>query len=141
MIQSSDVSRVGESMSTEALNLTANAPLKEVAQILVDRGLSGAAVVDAEGRALGVVSQTDLLRHFLKHGNLQGTAEDAMTALAVSLPADATMAQAASVMAKERIHRAVVHNTSGHVIGMLTSSDVVRWVAQHEAHSSSDESA
>jgi CBS domain-containing protein len=62
-----------------------------------------------------------------------------MTALAVSLPADASMARAASVMAKEGIHRAVVHNQSGHVIGMLTSLDVVRWVAEHKQLVSPDE--
>ena len=52
---------VADVMTTDVVKVRPSMPLKEVAEILISRGISGVPVVDAEGRVLGVVSETDIL--------------------------------------------------------------------------------
>jgi CBS domain-containing protein len=41
-----------------------------------------------------------------------------------------TLPQAAAVMASARVHRVLVVSSEGTVVGILTTLDVVRWVAR-----------
>jgi CBS domain-containing protein len=51
-------------MSCEVIRLHQEMSIKEASLILVKNGISGAPVVDAEGRCIGVFSTTDLLRSY-----------------------------------------------------------------------------
>src|SRR5690606_11773845 len=48
-------------MTTDVVTVPPTAPFKEVARVLVSRGISAVPVVDEESRLLGVVSEADLL--------------------------------------------------------------------------------
>src|SRR4026208_1594750 len=48
-------------IATAVISVTAVAPLKEVAQTLIDHRISGVPVVDDSGRVVGVVSEGDFL--------------------------------------------------------------------------------
>jgi CBS domain-containing protein len=105
-------------------------------------------VVDAEGRPQGVVSTTDLLRERRdrddtevvdrSHGpmvrgmhelSLAGaTAGDVMTPVPLAVHESDTVAHAAALMAFEGIHRVVVVGDDGRVVGVLASTDVLRWI-------------
>jgi CBS domain-containing protein len=50
-------------MTSEPVTIPADAPLTEAIQLLVDRHISAAPVVDRGGRAIGVVSRTDIVEH------------------------------------------------------------------------------
>jgi CBS domain-containing protein len=50
-------------MSSNPLSLRDDATLHEAIAFLVDRGISGAPVIDEAGRPVGVLSQTDILIH------------------------------------------------------------------------------
>jgi CBS-domain-containing membrane protein len=52
---------VRQVMRREVLTVSPATPLKDVAQLLVDRRISGVPVVDDDGRVLGVVSEADFL--------------------------------------------------------------------------------
>jgi CBS domain-containing protein len=62
---------VADVMTTDVVKVRPSLPLKDVAELLLSRGISGVPVVDAEGRLLGVVSETDIL------AKEQGTVERA----------------------------------------------------------------
>ena len=53
--------RAREVMSSPVVTVPPDAPLKEVAAILVERGINAVPVVDGEGRLVGIVSEADLL--------------------------------------------------------------------------------
>ena len=63
--------RVSELMTEKVLTIGPEAPIKDVAKILVDNGISGLPVCDIEGRVLGVVSEGDILykEHDPKEGH------------------------------------------------------------------------
>src|SRR6185503_16023102 len=52
-----------EMMSPNPLSLRENLTLKEAIAFLVDRNISGAPVIDAAGRPVGVLTQSDVLVH------------------------------------------------------------------------------
>jgi CBS domain-containing protein len=53
--------RVRELMTENVLTIGPEAPIKDVAKILVANGISGLPVCDIEGRVLGVISEGDIL--------------------------------------------------------------------------------
>jgi CBS domain-containing protein len=95
---------------------------------LLERGISGAPVVDDWGRVVGVVSKTDLLEHEVTSDRSARTVADVMMPMAFTLSPDAPIGQAAALMAYEGVHRIIVVDHRGCVIGLVTSLDIARWL-------------
>jgi CBS domain-containing protein len=76
---------------------------------------------------MGIVSKSDLLQ---RHQG--GRARDVMMPLVFSLAETATVGQAAALMAAEGIHRVVVTARDGSLLGIVSSLDVMRWLAERE---------
>ena len=62
--------RVSELMTEKVLTIGPEAPIKDVARILVANGISGLPVCDIERRVLGVVSEGDIL--YKEHDPTEG---------------------------------------------------------------------
>jgi CBS domain-containing protein len=136
---------VADVMTTDVVKVQPSMPLKEVAELLLSRGISGVPVVDAEGRVLGVVSETDILAkeqgsvdpRSLLHRLLSPgaraeqakldatTAAQAMTSPAVTIPPHATVAEAAAKMLEHCVNRLPVIDGPS-LRGIVTRADLVR---------------
>jgi len=130
--------------------------LESLAAMLLEHSVSGIPVVDAHGHLVGMVSKTDLLRHHHDHredktetraalddvamlaelgGGFHGvridlaTVSDVMMPIAFSITPDVPIAKAAALMACERIHRLPVVDSTGAICGILSTLDIVSWVA------------
>jgi CBS domain-containing protein len=103
-------------------------------------------VVDEQGRPVGVVSRSDLLRHgrdgeeepplrlagpYGGHGDYLGPGFHAD--VAAELVADVMMCLAFSLPETATLSRAAV-TSDGKVVGLISSLDVVRWLAQHDGY-------
>jgi predicted transcriptional regulator len=95
---------------------------------LLERGVSGAPVVDDWGRVVGVASKTDLVEHEVTSERGVKTVAEIMMPLAFTLPPEAPIGQAAALMAYEGVHRVIVVDRRGCVIGLVTSLDIARWL-------------
>ncbi len=95
---------------------------------LLERGVSGAPVVDDWGRVVGVASKTDLIEHEVTSERGVKTVAEIMMPMAFTLQAEAPIGQAAALMAYEGVHRVVVVDSRGCVIGLVTSLDIARWL-------------
>jgi CBS domain-containing protein len=123
-----------------------------VAMLLEER-MSGAPVVDDEGHPIGIVSKTDLLRHLHERGDViepgsdaavergfhatnvdSTTVRDVMMPVVFAIAEDTTIAAASALMAGEGIHRLPVLDRAGAVVGILSTLDVVRWVAERAGY-------
>ena len=127
--------------------------------LMIEHGVSGVPVVNHAGQAIGMVSKTDLVQEFgrrnqeedeptepLKvHGGgvdvelgpgfhldrmRNSTVADIMTPLTFALAETVPLVRAAALMAYEGVHRIVVTGAAGEVVGILTTLDVVRWLAR-----------
>jgi CBS domain-containing protein len=137
---------------TEVLALT---------NLFLEHGISSAPVVDASGSAIGIVSKTDLVHllvgaqeqpsHTARTPVIQGididvgpafdterlsglTVRDVMTHLAYSLGADASISRAAALMAYEGVHRIIVADAAGKPLGVVSSLDILRWIARRDGY-------
>jgi CBS domain-containing protein len=116
-------------MSRDLVCVSPDLPVEELVALLVDRGFSGVPVVDPQGKPIGVVSKSDLLGG--KGGEL---VRDIMMPIAFTLPESASLSHAAALMAYESIHRIPVVAMDGEVIGLVSSLDIVRWVAEQDGY-------
>jgi len=140
--------RVREVMTEDVLMIGPEAPLKDVAKILVEYRVSGLPVCDIEGHVVGVISEGDILykEHDPTEGqvggplgwivdgspNVQGaakaravTAGQAMTSPAVTIPPYESVSQAARIMCEHRVNRLPVVK-DGKLVGIVTRADLVR---------------
>lgn len=137
---------VRDLMTAEVLTVSPETPLKDVAAILAEHGISGVPVCDAGGRVLGVVSEGDILfkeqgvreRHggalaWLVDGSRwqdtlkasARTAGEAMTSPAITITQDRPAAAAARIMLDRAVNRLPVVR-DGVLVGIVSRSDLVR---------------
>jgi arabinose-5-phosphate isomerase len=119
----SDVMRSGEAVPRVA----AHAGFTELMREMSAKGLGAAAVVDAEGRAIGIFTDGDLRRQIETGADLRArTAAEVMHAGARTLRADALAAEAAEMMEQHRITSLLVVDAQGRLVGALNINDLMR---------------
>ncbi|MEV7689402.1 CBS domain-containing protein [Streptomyces bungoensis] len=134
---------VSDVMSHTVAAVGRRAPFKEIVQLMQDWRVSALPVLEGEGRVVGVVSEADLLPKeefrdsdpdratqaqrlgdLAKAGGL--TAGDLMTSPALTVRADATLAQAARTMAHARVKRLPVVDEVGMLQGVVSRTDLLK---------------
>jgi CBS domain-containing protein len=146
---------VRDVMTRPVKTVTTEAPLKDVARLLIDSGISGIPVVDTGGTVLGVVSEADFLVkeqgaqavHHRRFAGLLGedqetqvqlgkiaarTAGEAMTAPAVTIAPTRAIREAAELMTTRGINRLPVVE-DGRLVGIVTRADLVRAYLRSDA--------
>ncbi len=99
--------------------------------LMIKNHIGSIPVVDDRGKPVGMITKLDLIQQLSR---LDGrTAEDVMMPLAMSLDERASIAQAAGMMAAEDVHHVPVVAGSGAIMGIVSSLDIVRWLATNEA--------
>lgn len=147
--------RIRDLMTRDVLTIGPEAPIRDVAKILVEHRISGLPVCDIEGHVLGVVSEGDILykEHDPRDGQAGGalgwivdgapnfagyvkakalTAEKAMTAPAITIAPEATVAEAARLMSEHGVNRLPVVE-DGKLAGIVTRADLVRAFTRGDA--------
>jgi CBS-domain-containing membrane protein len=115
--------KVGEIMTRDVVTVPVDAPIREVAQLLARRRISGLPVCDDSGHIVGLVSEYDLIA---KPG--AQTAGDAMTRDVISVMEDTSVDEVRFLLVNRKIKRVPV--LSGQrVVGIVSRADLVREIA------------
>lgn len=122
--------RLADVIGVDTTCVRSDVTIEAVVALLIDGGLRAVPVVDESRRLVGIVSKTDLLRPRGSGKKRRKLVADIMTPVVHGLPEDAPMAYAISLMAFEGLHEVPVVDAGSHVVGMITSTDALRWVAQ-----------
>jgi len=138
-------------MTTEVVSVSPDASLSEIARVLLDRGISAAPVVDADGVPLGMVSEGDLIGRdetarearkdwwlaLLAEGetlhpeflaslqSIARKARDVMSAPLVTVGEEAGVDEIAKLLATHHIKRVPVLR-DGHIVGIVSRADLLR---------------
>ncbi|MFB6810738.1 CBS domain-containing protein [Streptomyces sp. NPDC056387] len=127
--------KVADLMTDEVVSVAPGTAFKDVAKLLAQYDISGVPVLDEEDRVSGVVSQTDLLAHAVpgpgsswENGTAvePPTAGDVMSAPAVTVRAEETVADAARLMTRRGIERLPVVDVEDRLVGIVTRRDLLR---------------
>lgn len=134
---------VSDVMTQSVAAIGRETAFKEIVRIMQERKVSALPVLERGGRVVGVVSEADLLpkeefrdgdpdrytqlrrlSDLAKAGAL--TAAELMTAPALTVEADATLAQAARTMARAKVKRLPVVDDSGMLRGIVSRADLLK---------------
>lgn len=120
--------RVSDFMDTTVHTVTADMEIRTAVRFLLDQRVTGAPVVDAEYRVVGVLSEKDCLR-LLAEGRdgdvAAGTVADYMSAEVTTVPPRMNIYFVAGMFLKDVVRRfPVVEN--GKLVGAITRFDILR---------------
>lgn len=144
---------VTQIMSTPAITLSPDTTVEEAIGVLVDAGIQGAPVVDADGGLVGLLDDDDLIisearlhapttieilgAYIPLPGDLKRFNEEVRQALgrtvgevmdddAPSIPVSATVEDAATLLHDRGVSRLAVLDGAGSVVGVVTRGDLVK---------------
>lgn len=120
---------VADLMTKSVVTLTEVETLAQAADTLSNLAVSGAPVCDANEKVVGVFSKSDLVNR-LVDGRLDtnATVGAHMTRITVALRPTDTILRAAEVMAEKMIHRVVVVDDDGRLVGIVSPLDILKAV-------------
>lgn len=119
----SDLMRSGDQVP----RVTPDARMSVLMREMSSKGLGAAAVVDAEGRAIGVFTDGDLRRLIETGADLRAlTAADVMHPGPRTIRAEALGVEAAELMEQSRITSVLVVDADGRLTGALSINDLMR---------------
>lgn len=137
--------RAKDIMTTPVITVTPETPLKEVAALLVDRGISAVPVVGDAEELVGIVSEADLVplettpdprsRIILRRWRrfrVPRTAGQVMIREVVALSEDADVSEVAWLMLEKRVKRIPIV-AAGRVTGIVSRRDVIKVLARTDA--------
>ncbi len=137
-------------MTRDVVSAGPDMTIRDAMELLSERHISGAPVIDG-GKVVGIFSSSDLLalladlndttpsltfrRRKSRTTPLEDvTVDEVMTRKVQSLPPDCSIEEAAQVMIKKQIHRVLVMEGDT-VLGIVSTSDVAKAVAEHKIRS------
>jgi CBS domain-containing protein len=145
--------RARDVMTTDVITVDPDMTVQAFATLLAERGISGAPVVDADGRLVGIISEGDLL-HRAEIGTAQRhrvrrrswwldhfaselardyvksharTIREIMTRDVVTVTEDTELAEVASLLESKRVKRVPVMRERK-VVGIISRANIVRAV-------------
>jgi CBS domain-containing protein len=125
----------GDYMTIMPIVISPDARIEDAERMLEVHEVTGLPVVD-DGRLVGVISQTDILRgsgdvHSAVRRRYTGLrVADLMSSPAVTVDISTPLREAARLMRDEKIHRVVVVDRDERPLGVLTSMDFVSLYAE-----------
>jgi len=115
-------------MTTPVVTVPPDAPVGEIAQLLVRRRISAVPVVDAAGAPIGIVSEHDLL------ARTGASAAEVMTSALITVSEETDVEDVRHLLLERRIRRVPVMR-AGRLVGIVSRADLVatlatEWVCQ-----------
>lgn len=141
-------------MTSNPVSLDEHVSLQRAAAFMTSMAVSAAPVINAAGRPLGVVSQTDILRHasrvrsapddatafsvtpehrsasFLELRTEAATVNEVMAPRVFTVGADASLRNVVEAMLSRNVHRLYVVDEQGVLVGVITALDLLRYLAK-----------
>jgi len=126
---------VAKVMSKPVMAVELNTNARDCAKAMAKRGVS-CAVITQRGSAIGIVTERDLVVKVLTEGidPKNVLVRDIMSTPLITVSPEAPLTAASELMAKYRIRRLVVVNSEGALVGIVTTGDIARTLAEKHGY-------
>ena len=125
--RTADLVAITEIMSRTLVTARPDDTVETVTARLREHHVGCVPIVDGENRPTGIVTKLDLLECGAAS---RATAREVMMPLAMTLGAQATIAEAATLMSREGFHHVLIVDQDRALIGVVSTLDLARWLAQ-----------
>jgi CBS domain-containing protein len=129
--------RARDIMTSPAITVTPEVPVRGAAALLVSHGFTALPVVDEDKKIIGVVTEADLLRNGYLEETGGRTVGEVMTSPSVAMDSGAEASVIARVLVDDRIRCLPIVDGS-RVIGVVTRRDLVRALARTDTTVAAD---
>lgn len=128
-----EANTVRDVMSYAIVTCLPSTPLSAAARAMTERRSRSVVVVDAAGRAVGIVTNFDLLSLYETDRREAPVSELMRTPLITADP-ELSLSEAANLMIREEVHRLVIVDPGGGApVGIVSTSDVVAAMVQESS--------
>ncbi|MFE7379179.1 CBS domain-containing protein [Streptomyces zhihengii] len=129
---------VADVMTRSAIAVGQDTPFKEIVARMQKWRVSAVPVLEGDGRVIGVVSEADLLEKEARRPDPStadarerakaagAVAADVMSHPAITVHPDASIPEAARIMARYRVKRLPVVDAVNHIEGVVSRSDLLK---------------
>lgn len=130
-----DARTASDLLTSNPVSIPEEATVTELANLLTNKGISAAAVIDAAGQPVGVVSRTDVVwwereRAERAAAGIRASqrtlAREIMTPLVFKLPRTATAREVVEEMLARKVHHLFVVDDDGVLVGVISATDILR---------------
>lgn len=113
-------------MTSKVCTIRPEASAKEIAQLLYRERISGAPVVDADGKIIGIITEADIISKVDREGLSVG---DIMSHEVIAVEEETPVNEIAALLTERKIKRVPVVS-DGKLVGIVSRADIVHAVAQ-----------
>ncbi|MBI3190935.1 CBS domain-containing protein [archaeon] len=123
--------KIKEIMNSELVTITPDKSVTDAAKKMIKYGISGLVVTKSGFELVGIVTEKDLLKAFLKKNGSDKNISEVMTKKIITVKGNDTLEDAAKIMIKNHIKRLPVTDKTGETcIGIVTATDLMRYEDQ-----------
>ncbi|MBI3840791.1 MAG: CBS domain-containing protein [Thaumarchaeota archaeon] len=126
---------IADVMVKAVMTVDLNTNVKDCARAMAKRGVSCAVITQA-GAAIGIVTERDLVSKVLADAvdPTRVLVRDIMSTPLITVPAEASVGEAAAMMAQYRVRRLVVVDGTAAMVGIITTGDIARSLAEKHGY-------
>jgi CBS domain-containing protein len=126
---------VADLMVKPVMSVELNHSVKDCAKAMAKRGVS-CAVVTQSNSAIGIVTERDLVSKVLADAIDPNNVlvRDIMSTPLITIAPEASLTEAAGLMTQYRIRRLVVIDRQGALVGIITTGDIARSLAERQGY-------
>jgi CBS domain-containing protein len=123
------VSMVLREKGNAVYSLPPDATVYSAIELMADKGVGALLVIDGD-RLVGIISERDYARKIILEGKSSSDTfiHQIMTPSPVTIRCEDTVDEAMRRMTENRIRHLPVVDSEGHVAGMLSIGDLVKWI-------------
>ena len=113
-------------MITNVITIDPEASLQKAIHNLIDQGISGMPVVNADGKMVGIISEKDIIQFYSFSRNMQDIkVKEAMTRDVITFSPDTDIEKIALCIAEKGLRRAPIVEGE-RVVGIISRRDIIR---------------
>jgi CBS-domain-containing membrane protein len=135
--------RVSDLMTREPQSIRGDATIREAIAFMADKGATAAPVINEAGRAIGVLSFSDLIRAIREHGIENTTffnmhASEFMTPFVFFVNLETPIHTVIAELMNCKIHQMYVADDDGVLVGVLSTANLLRDLDRHAEEQCAD---
>ncbi|MCS7125717.1 MAG: CBS domain-containing protein [Aigarchaeota archaeon] len=116
--------KVSDIMSKNILLVSPNSSLKEVAEMMMERNVGSAVVVDESRKCLGIITERDFLKLFKDGVDPLKPVKEYMRVNPIRITEDKSVNEARNIMITHKIRHLPVVDNNNNIVGILSVRDI-----------------